>query len=33
VFEQPVELVKDHTFRQLFIEDLGHDEATILRSS
>jgi hypothetical protein len=30
VFEQPVELVKDHTFRQLFIEDLGHDEATIL---
>ena len=30
VFEQPVELVKDHTFRQMFIEDLGHDEATIL---
>jgi hypothetical protein len=30
VFEQPVELVKDHTFRQLFIEDLGHEEATIL---
>ena len=30
VFEQPVELVKDHAFRQLFIEDLGHDEATIL---
>lgn len=30
VYEQPVELVKDHTFRQLFIEDLGHDEATIL---
>jgi hypothetical protein len=30
VFEQPVELVKHHTFRQMFIEDLGHDEATIL---
>ena len=30
VFEQPVALVKDHTFRQMFIEDLGHDEATIL---
>jgi hypothetical protein len=30
VFEQPVELVKGHTFRQMFIEDLGHDEATIL---
>ena len=30
VFEQPVELVKDHTFRQMFIEDLGHEEATIL---
>jgi len=30
VFEQPVELVTDHTFRQLFIEDLGHEEATIL---
>jgi hypothetical protein len=30
VYEQPVELVKDHTFRQLFIEDLGHDEPTIL---
>jgi hypothetical protein len=30
VFEQPVELVKDHTFRQMFIEDLGHDDATIL---
>ena len=30
VFEQPVELVKDHAFRQMFIEDLGHDEATIL---
>jgi hypothetical protein len=30
VFEQPVDLVQDHTFRQLFIEDLGHDEATIL---
>jgi hypothetical protein len=30
VFEQRVELVKDHTFRQLFIEDLGHEEATIL---
>jgi len=30
VYEQPVELVKDHTFRQLFIEDLGHDKATIL---
>ena len=30
VFEQPVELVPDHTFRQMFIEDLGHDDATIL---
>jgi transposase len=30
VFEQPVELVKDHTFRQMFIADLGHEEATIL---
>ena len=30
VYEQPVELVKDHTFRQMFIENLGHDEATIL---
>jgi hypothetical protein len=30
VFEQPVELVKGHTFRQMFIEDLGHEEATIL---
>ena len=30
VFEQPVELVKDHTFRPMFIEDLGHEEATIL---
>src|SRR3989454_1004876 len=30
VFEQRVELVKDHTFRQMFIEDLGHDDATIL---
>lgn len=30
VVEQPVALVKDHTFRQMFIEDLGHDEATIL---
>ena len=30
VFEQPVELVKHHTFRQMFIEDLGHEEATIL---
>ena len=30
VVEQPVELVKDHTFRQMFIEDLGHHEATIL---
>jgi transposase len=30
VFEQPVELVKAHTFRQMFIEDLGHDDATIL---
>ena len=30
VFEQPVALVKDHTFRQMFIEDLGHDDATIL---
>jgi hypothetical protein len=30
VFEQPVELVKDHTFRQMFIEDLGHHDATIL---
>ena len=30
VVEQPVELVKGHTFRQMFIEDLGHDEATIL---
>ena len=30
VFEQPVELVKGHAFRQMFIEDLGHDEATIL---
>jgi hypothetical protein len=33
VFEQSVELVKDHTFRQLFIEDLGHEEATILLTS
>jgi len=30
VFEQPVELVKDHTFRQMFIEDLGHEDPTIL---
>src|SRR5882724_11620487 len=30
VFEQRVELVEGHTFRQMFIEDLGHDEATIL---
>ena len=30
VFEQRVELVKHQTFRQMFIEDLGHDEATIL---
>ena len=30
VFEQPVGLVKGHTFRQMFIEDLGHDDATIL---
>ncbi len=30
VVEQPVKLVQDHTFRQMFIEDLGHDEATIL---
>jgi len=30
VFEQPVKLVKDRTFRQMFIEDLGHEEATIL---
>jgi hypothetical protein len=30
VFEQRVELVKDHPFRQMFIEDLGHDEATVL---
>jgi len=30
VFEQPVALVKNHTFRQMFIEDLGHEEATIL---
>ena len=30
VYEQPVALVKDHTFRQMFIEDLGHDDATIL---
>ncbi len=30
VFEQRVELVKDHTFRQMFIEDLGHEDATIL---
>ncbi|HEV8340603.1 MAG TPA: hypothetical protein VGR25_13260 [bacterium] len=30
VFEQTVELVKDHTFRQMFIEDLGHDAPTIL---
>ena len=30
VFEQPVQLVKDHTFRQMFIEDLGHEDATIL---
>jgi hypothetical protein len=30
VYEQRIELVKDHTFRQMFIEDLGHDEATIL---
>ncbi|PYM79832.1 MAG: hypothetical protein DME09_20590 [Candidatus Rokuibacteriota bacterium] len=30
VFEQRVELVKNHPFRQMFIEDLGHDEATVL---
>ncbi|MBZ5590536.1 MAG: hypothetical protein LAO05_18455 [Acidobacteriia bacterium] len=30
VFERPVALVKGHTFRQMFIEDLGHDDATIL---
>jgi hypothetical protein len=30
VYEQTVELVKDHPFRQMFIEDLGHDEPTIL---
>ena len=30
VVEQRVELVKDHTFRQMFIEDLGHEDATIL---
>jgi len=30
VFEQRVELVQGHTFRQMFIEDLGHDDATIL---
>ncbi len=30
VFEQRVELVKGHTFRQMFIEDLGHEDATIL---
>jgi hypothetical protein len=30
VFEQPVTLVKNHTFRQMFIEDLGHDDTTIL---
>src|SRR5213593_327103 len=30
VFEQRVALVKDHTFRQMFIEDLGHEDATIL---
>src|SRR2546427_7049290 len=29
-FEQRVELVKGHTFRQMFIEDLGHEDATIL---
>ena len=30
VVEQRVELVKDHAFRQMFIEDLGHEDATIL---
>jgi hypothetical protein len=30
VFEQPVNLVPNHTFRQMFIEDLGHDDATVL---
>jgi hypothetical protein len=30
VVERSVALVKDQTFRQLFIEDLGHEEATIL---
>jgi hypothetical protein len=30
VFEQRVALVKDHAFRQMFIEDLGHDDATVL---
>lgn len=30
VFEQPVALVPGHTFRQFFIEDLGHEEATVL---
>ena len=29
VFEQPVTIAK-HTFRQLFIEDLGHDQPTVL---
>lgn len=29
VFEQPVTIAK-HSFRQLFIEDLGHEEPTIL---
>jgi len=30
VFEQRVQLQKGHLFRQMFIEDLGHDEATVL---
>ena len=30
VYEQPVKLVEGHTFRQMFIEDLGHEEPTIL---
>ena len=30
VIEQSVELVKGHTFRQMFIEDLGHEDPTIL---
>src|SRR2546427_2752736 len=30
VFEQRVELVKNHPFRQMFIEDWGHEDATIL---